>query len=154
MAMNFLGCLKCVVTTHHFPMKSAKMKKWLYGDSFKVWRFHYFPTSKESKISLQDLELILFNFIAVLDTALIFCGHAVTQAPHKLQKSKLVNALPSTISTALHGQTSWHAWQDSPLQIFSSASFSTNFNVPSNGLAIVIASLGHISAHHPFLGGR
>ena len=65
----------------------------------------YFPT-KVFKISFQDSELILFNFMSVLFKTLIFCGHAVIQAPHKLQKSKLVTALPSTMLTALHGQTS------------------------------------------------
>ena len=143
---NFFGCLKRVVTTHPFSMK---MKKW---KSVWWWRFSvkstiYFPARSEFKISLHDSELILFSFIDVLDTTLISCGHAVTQAPHKLQKSRLVTDFPSTISTALHGHTSWHAWQESPLQTFSSASFSANSNVPSNGLVIVIASLGHISEH-------
>jgi len=106
----------------------------------------YFPTNKLSNISFHDSELTLFNFIAVLDTTLIFCGHAFTQAPHKLQKSRLVTDFPSTISTALHGHTSRHAWHESPLQTFSS--LSTNSKVPSNGLVILIASTGHISEHH------
>ena len=69
----------------------------------------YFPTNKVFKISFHDSELILFNFIAVLDNTLIFCGHAVTQAPHKLQKSRSVTDFPSTIVTALQGHTSRHA---------------------------------------------
>ena len=105
----------------------------------------YFPI-KVFNISFHDPELILFNFIDVLDNSLIFCGHAVTQAPHKLQKSRLVTDFPSTISTALHGQTSRHAWHESPLHIFSS--FSTSSNVPSNGLVIEIASTGQICEHH------
>ena len=52
---------------------------------------------------LKDCRVVGYD---VLDKILISCGHTVTQAPHKLQKSKLVSALPSTISTALHGQTS------------------------------------------------
>lgn len=66
----------------------------------------YFPTNKVFNISFQDSELILFNFISVLERILISCGHAVIQAPQRLQKSKLVCDFPSTISTALHGQTS------------------------------------------------
>ena len=65
----------------------------------------YFPTNV-FKISFQDSELMLANFMSVLDKTLMFCGHAVIQAPHRLQKSKLVTALPSTMLTALHGQTS------------------------------------------------
>ena len=66
----------------------------------------YFPPKTEFKISDHDSELILVNFIPVLVKILISCGHADTQAPHKLQKSKLVTDFPSTILTALHGQTS------------------------------------------------
>ncbi len=66
----------------------------------------YFPTNKVFKISFHESELILSNFIAVRDTTLTSCGHAVTQALHKLQKSKLVTDFPSMISTALHGHTS------------------------------------------------
>ena len=66
----------------------------------------YFPFIIELKISFQDSELILSNFIAVLVKTLRSCGHAVTQAPHKLQKSKLVTDFPSTIVTALQGHTS------------------------------------------------
>ena len=65
----------------------------------------YFPIN-EFKISFQDSELMLSNFIEVRDTTLMFCGHAVTQAPHKLQNSKSVTAFPSTMVTALHGHTS------------------------------------------------
>ena len=66
----------------------------------------YFPLNIVFKISFQDSELIFCNFIAVLVKTLRSCGHAVTQAPHKLQKSKLVTDFPSTIVTALHGHTS------------------------------------------------
>ena len=69
----------------------------------------YFPTNNESSISFHESEVIFFNFMSVLDKTLISCGHANTQAPHKLQKSRLVTDFPSTISTALHGHTSRHA---------------------------------------------
>ena len=69
----------------------------------------YFPANNLPNISFQDSELILVNFIPVLVKTLIFCGHAVTQAPHKLQKSKLVTDFPSTIETALQGHTSRQA---------------------------------------------
>ena len=60
----------------------------------------------------------------------------------------MVTDFPSTIETALQGHTSKQAWHESPLQILSSASFSTNSNLPSNGLVTVIASTGQISEHH------
>ena len=66
----------------------------------------YFPSIKVLKISLQDSELIFSNFIPVLVKTLKSCGHAVTQAPHKLQKSRLVTDFPSIIVTALQGHTS------------------------------------------------
>lgn len=111
----------------------------------KIRGKNHLPANKVSKISFHDLEVILFSLIDDLVNTLIFCGHAPTQAPHKLQKSKLVTDFPSTISTASHGHTSRHAWQESPLQTFSSSSI--NSNLPSKGLVIVIASLGQISEH-------
>ena len=85
-------------------------KEWLYGDGLEQydWRC-YLPASNESKISPHDLELMFESFMEVLDTTLMSCGHALTQAPQRLQKSRLVTDLPSTISTALHGHTSWQA---------------------------------------------
>lgn len=98
------------------------------------------------RISFHESELMLASFIEVLERTLMPCGQAPMQAPHRLQKSRLVDAFASMIDTALHGHTSWHAWQDVPLQILSSLSDSSN--VPSNGLVISIASVGHISQHH------
>lgn len=65
----------------------------------------YFPI-KPFNISFHDSELIFPNFMEVLDTTLMFCGHAVTQAPHRLQYVRSVTDFPSTIVTALHGHTS------------------------------------------------
>ena len=49
--------------------------------------------------------------------------------------------------TALQGHTSWHAWQEFPLQTISSSKETS----PSNGLVTVAASTGQISSHHPQL---
>jgi hypothetical protein len=99
-----------------------------------------FQSIKLSRAFFQDLERTFFRFIFSRLKLMQLCGQTWMHAPHNTQNSWFIWDLPSTMLAALQGQTSTHAWHDSPLHssLFEDIS-------PSNGFEMVGALTGHIS---------
>jgi hypothetical protein len=85
----------------------------------------YLPVVNPDNLFCQDLERIFSKFIFVLFIMMPFCGQTFAQTPQMVQNRVSIDEWPSVILIALHGQRSWQAWHESPLQIISSSKLLT-----------------------------